>query len=366
MKQRILFPVLFIFMGCSAPSESEQNQLESGDVFRNDYAEAFRIAKFDDYTQISVINPDTEELDFEYVIGASKKSTGQIELPGNASRVIALSATHIGMIEKLGLTTRIVGVSSADYVYSQNVLTQIEQSKTFSLGDIGSSDVEGYVAVRPDLIITSGFDNNAPILKKMKSAGLTLFTNYDWKETHPLGRAEWIKVFGVIFNQEQQANKLFEEICKAYQATAEKVAAQEKKVNVLVGTMYGDIFNAPAGESYMAKLLEDANVNYVYSDSKGVGSLSLTLEEVISGNRTTQFWLNPAAQNTEQLMQMNTRFELLECVQNGNVYSYYEDVNKFWEESIIKPELVIQDLCKIVYPDLFQGEEFTFYSVLKP
>lgn len=359
----ILFSVVLL-IGCKDNSSNQQVVKEKGISIENKYAEGFKITRFEDHIQISVINPDTKEVDFEYIIG-TQVVHGITKLPFNPSRVIALSATHIGMMEELNLTDKIVGVSSEDYICSENVLKRIRDKSAASLGDIGSSDIEGYLAAQSDLIITSGFDNKAPILTKIKSAGLTLFTNYDWKETHPLGRTEWIKVFGILFNEEQKATELFEQICSQYYEITEKVSAQVNKPSVLVGTMYGDIFNAPAGDSYMAQLLKDANVDYVYTDSRGVGSLTLTLEDVISTNRTTDFWLNPAAQNKSQLLQMNTRFELMESVQNEKVYSYYKNVNCFWEQSAIQPQLLLQDLCKIFYPELFESDGLVFYDGVK-
>jgi len=115
----------------------------------------------------------------------------------------------------------------------------------------------------------------------------------------------------------------------------------------------------------MAKLLLDANVDYVYAATNGVGSLSLSLENIISTNRSTAFWLNPAAQNNNQILQMNTRFELLQSFQNGNVYSYYSNVNCFWERSAISPHLLLEDLCKIFYPEMFTNDKLTFYSVVE-
>lgn len=366
MYRYLFFCSLFIFGGCSEIPSTEKNEAKPGIEVQNSYAEAFRITRFENYIQIDVIDPHTKEVDFEYIVGLARKDNQCIKLSKSPSRVIALSSTHVGMIEELGLSDRIVGVSSADYVCSKTVLTQIENKKTVSLGDIGSSDIEGYLASQPDLIITSGFDNKAPILSKMRSAGLTLFTNYDWKETHPLGRAEWIKVFGILFDQEEKANELFEMIREKYLEALQRVAEIDTKPTVFVGTLYGDIFNAPAGDSYMAKLLKDANVHYVYANTNGVGSLTLTLEDVISTNRTTDFWLNPAAKNREQLVQMNSRFELLACIDNGKVYSYYQNVNCFWEQSAVKPHIFLKDLCIIFYPELFKNDELNFYSLIQP
>jgi len=364
MQKRFIFFTFILMAACSAKESIKTNLIETGVQEKNMFAEGFQLIRFKNYIQISIINPETKEVDFEYYIGKGGSNTA-IQIPDNPSRVIALSATHIGMMDELDLSNRIVGVSSENYICSENVMARIMNKSALTLGDIGSSDIEGYLAANSDLIITSGFDNKAPILKKMKSAGLTLFTNYDWKETHPLGRAEWIKVFGVLFNKEAEAKQLFKEISQSYHEIAAMATANTVQPSVLVGTMYGDVFNAPAGDSYMAKLLLDANVDYVYAATNGVGSLSLSLENIISTNRSTAFWLNPAAQNNNQILQMNTRFELLQSFQNGNVYSYYSNVNCFWERSAISPHLLLEDLCKIFYPEMFTNDKLTFYSVVE-
>lgn len=369
MERYILFLFILVIYSCSDDKkewDGDSNTSvisEKSDTLINQYAESFRIIQHSETTEIQIINLENNSVQFNYFFGETQNNANILKL--NPERVVALSATHIGMLEELELLDRIVGISNDKYLCSSQLKKQVEEGAVKSVGNIGMADIEGYVAVDPDLVIYSGFDTEAPILKKLHSAGIKTFTNYDWKETHPLGRAEWLKVFGVIFDKQEEAEKLFNTIKTEYVSLAEEVREFSSKKSVLVGTMYGDIFNAPAGDSYMAKLLEDANLNYKYRETKGTGSLSLTLEKVISDNRDTDIWLNVAAQSKDKVLEMNNRFRLLESIDNNLVYSYFHEVNCFWEKSVIHPHLLLQDICKIAYPEQFEIKTFTFYRNLK-
>lgn len=354
-----------IVLSCSGNRSKSNSIVEASmesDTIQNDFATSFRIIEHSESTEIQVLNSSHNSVEFNYYFNSSGNRENILKV--NPDRVVALSATHIGMMEELNLLGRIVGVSSEKYLCSEKLKSHINQGSVKSVGDIGMADVEGYIAVNPDLVIYSGFNTEAPVLEKLKAGGIKTFTNYDWKETHPLGRAEWLKVFGVIFNKRREAAVLFDNIKSKYLNLVDKVKGYSIDEEVLVGTMYGDVFNAPAGGSYMAELLDDANLIYKYQETTGTGSISLTLEEVISDNRETSIWLNVAAQSINDVMEMNNRFRLLESIQHQNVYSYFHEVNCFWEKSAIKPHLLLQDICKITYPDKFEDKAFYFYKKL--
>lgn len=369
MGRLIVFSIILFLFSCSGEKSNPIATVNSpdfigkADTLKNQYAEAFRIIEHESSTEIQILNTQKKEVEFRYTIGESADENS-VEIMSELNRVVALSATHIGMLEELDLLEKIVGISDDKYLCSSKLKDRIKDGSLKSIGDIGMTDIEGYIDVNPDIVIYSGFDTKAPILKKLHSAGIKTFTNYDWKETHPLGRAEWLKVFGVLFNKRERAEKLFKSIETTYLNLVEEVAEYSSKEIVLVGTLYGDVFNAPAGGSYMAKILEDANIKYKYNETKGTGSISLTLEEVISDNRETGIWLNVAAQSKDKVLEMNNRFRLLRSLQENEVYSYYHEVNCFWEQSAIRPHLLLQDICKIAYPNEFKSKTFYFYNRL--
>jgi iron complex transport system substrate-binding protein len=357
--------ILLFLLGCFVVSCGVQDtKLESvsqqvGDTLRNDYAEAFRMIQFDGYTQIDIILPESQEVLFRYGIGENVPGS-LIELPKSLSRLIALSSTHLGMISELDKQQLVVGVSDARYLCNPIYQELVEQNMIKSLGDIGATDFESFVALNPDLIMHSGFDLQSPALKKLEDLGLSLFVNFDWRETTPLGRLEWIKVLGVLLDEVEQSNEVYDKIKKSYLTIVDAVSVVEHRPTVIMGTVYGDIFNAPAGESYKAQLIRDAGGDYVYAASSGTGSLSLSMEELIMQNRGTEIWLDAAGNSVSEILSMNKNFELLSALKNQRVYSYMQHVNCYWEESIVKPHLLLSDFVKI-FQESDTTESMVFY-----
>lgn len=369
MKDLLLFSkcfllTLLVFMTITS-CEAEQKKgfavvegIQSTDTLRNEFAKAFQIIHHQTFLEINIIDPDNKEVLNTYRISKADEPINGM-FPKYMESVVAMSATQVGMLRKLSLGDKITGVSAYNYLCNP-----VSQSQVAEVGDIGMSDAEGFVAVNPDIILYSGFNDDAPILNKLAQANLKTFKIFEWKEIHPMGRAEWILVYGALFQKEKEAKAIFEDIKAQYYAITDKLKLVDKGPSVFAGTYFGDIFNVPAGESYMAQLFKDANVDYVYNKTKGTGSLNLSLEELITNNKETEFWLNAAVSTKEELLKQSQKFEMLNAVKTGKLYTYFNNTNCFWENSPIEPQKVLQDLGKIFHPDLFEDKELNFYELM--
>jgi iron complex transport system substrate-binding protein len=195
-------------------------------------------------------------------------------------------------------------------------------------------------------VVYSAFSGKLAIDNKLKKLGIITIPNFDWRETHPLGKAQWLLLFGYLTGKQDLAKKEFAAIVKRYN----EVKSQSKKSNVqtLVGNLAGDFWYAPAGGSYNATLLKDAGVNYIFKNSKGTGSLSLTLESVFSKLDSVSLWLNPGFMSKELLLANNPKAAYFPVYSKGEIYCYAYDMNRFWELSAIQPDLVLSDLQQII------------------
>jgi iron complex transport system substrate-binding protein len=359
----LAYLLFLILQSCSEHQEQTVQQIIADETFQIKYATAFAFTKSQNGELIlEISDPNNRDLKWKYSLSKDNHEQNIKVLPFSPTSVSALSSTHIGIMKALHLTHKITAVSSKSYWCEAVKNEKITLKNIYEIGDGGEHNIEQFLAAKTDLVIHSGFDPSSPILKKLHQANIPVLINYDWKETHPLGRAEWIKVFGFIYGMEEEANAVFNEIEAAYLYAKENAAKNKSTSTVLVGTMYGDIFNAPAGESYMAQMLNDAGAIYVYNQTDGVGSLNISLESLINNNVNTDIWLNVAASNISQLLQMNNKFSNLSSVKNRKVFSYYHDVNCFWEQSAISPHLVLNDIIAILQDSTFQ--EGNFYKRL--
>lgn len=354
--------LMFVSVACVQQGNVgvKTDDIEKRDTLKNDYAETFRIIYLKEGVQIDIIDLDTKENVKSYVIG--KDSTqNHASFSSEINRVATTSTTHIGMLRELGLEDKIIAVSSIQYLCQPFKVGTVTE-----LGEFGyTANAENFVKANPDIIFYSGFDMNDPILKKLEHTKLKTFLIYEWQEQHPLGRAEWIKVYGILFNKINEANEIYSKIKDNYLRLVQQLSGVENRSSVLVGTPIGDIFNAPAGDSYMAKLLADANVNYVYAHTEGTGSLSLTLEEIITQNLNVDFWINMNAQDKMEVLDLNAKFEMLNSYKTGRMFSYIQNVNCFWEKSLIEPDKVLEDFGKIFHEELFEDSKLSYYSKIE-
>ncbi|RYM36116.1 hypothetical protein ERX46_03725 [Brumimicrobium glaciale] len=353
--------VLITFSACQTDQKKDFAVVDATlttDTLENEFAKAFQIIHHHTFLEINIIDPDSKVVLNSYKVAKTDEPINGM-FPNNMESVVAMSATQVGMLRKLNLEEKITGVSNYKYLCNP-----VSNSMVAEVGDFGMSDPEAFVAVNPDIILYSGFNDEAPILSKLAQANLKTFKIFEWKETHPMGRAEWIMVYGALFHKEKEAKAIFEEIKSNYYAITDKLKLTKKGPSVFAGTYFGDVFNVPAGESYMAQLFKDANINYVYAKTKGTGSLSLSLEEVITNNKESEYWLNAGVSSKNDLLKQSQKFELLESVRLGKLYTYFNNTNCFWENSPVEPHKILEDLGKIFHPDLFEESELTFYELL--
>jgi len=225
--------------------------------------------------------------------------------------------------------------------------------------------------LKPDIVIGFSINSNNKMFATIEKMNIPVILNGAWLEETPLGRAEWIKLFGVLFNKEKEADSIFSNIEKNY-LEAKKIALNAERIPTIIsGGLFKDIWNLPAGESFEATFLADANTNYLWKDAKGTGSLSLNIENVFEKGHDAEIWISPSFYNSlEQLKNANDIYPKFKAFKNDHVYTF---VNKkgttggllYFELAPARPDLVLKDLIKIAHPELLPDYEFTFFEKLK-
>ena len=180
------------------------------------------------------------------------------------------------------------------------------------------------------------------------------------------------KFFGILFDKEQQADSIFKVIESNYLNAKQIAFKSTKKPTVLSGAiMSKDIWNLPAGESFVATFLKDANVDYLWKDSKGKGSLSLSFESVFDKGKNADFWIAPGYfTSKEQLLKSNKLYAEFSAFKNDKIYTPTVKTGKtggviYYELAPTRPDLVLKDIIKITNPDLLPNYELTFFEKMK-
>jgi iron complex transport system substrate-binding protein len=365
MSFQSIFPFLIllgIFCSCSTNAEVSTEKGES----KVRYADHFEILITRGNVLLHIKNPDNQQIERRFFVQRTSETAppGYVEIRKPIESIIALSSTHIGMLEALKSTETVVGISSHLYVHDATVLKNYAKNKVLEMGEEGSIPFESIVASKAEVLIYSGFTKIFPHENQLESIGIHCIPNYDWREGHPLGKAEWIKFFGYLIGKEKEANRYFDQVVAEYKGLKEIANSSLSKPSLFSGNMVGDVWHSPAGQSYNAIFFKDAQGRYIYEKTKGTGSIDKSFEQILVDNRSTDIWMNPGYASKRELIAFQPKFRYFESYQNDRVYNYSYAGNRFWEKSAVEPQHVLSDLIHILHPELKEIDTFYFYRKL--
>ena len=366
---------MLFFSGC------KQNNAISGvekSQYPNEiqYAKGLEIYKHTGYTIVKVTQPwPNAKKPFTYIlqekngiIPDSLKQFATISVP--IKSIVVTSTTHIPALELLGMENTLVGFPNTDFVSSPKTRKRIDARKVKEVGQNETLNTEVLIDISPDVIMSFGINNSNPTLDNLQKSGLKVMLNGDWNELSPLGKAEWIKLFGALYGMETQAKTIFSNIEKEYKNTLALVQKTDRKPTVLSGAMYQDQWFVPQGESWAAVFLAQAQATYLWADTKGSGSLSLPFEAVLDKAQNAEFWISPGDfSSLQEMSNSNPHYTKFAAFKNKKVYSYA--LNKgakggimFFEWSSSRPDWVLKDLIAIFHPELLPKHHPFFFQKL--
>jgi iron complex transport system substrate-binding protein len=341
------------------------------------YAKGFSIENYDGYTIITVKNPwPKASKTYQYILKEKDgiipdrlNSLMKLNIP--LKNIVVTSTTHIPSLEMLNEENSLVGFPNLSYISSDKVRALIDAKKIKELGGNQSLNTEVLIDLQPEVIIGYGIDNNNPTLDNLQKSGLKVMLNGDWNEETPLGKAEWIKFFGALYGKQKEANEIFDKIEKDYLQTIEIAKMATSNPTILAGDMFEDKWYLPKGTSWGSQLLAQAKGDYLWKETTGTGSLSLSFETVLEKAKDADFWITSGQfSSLKQMTDANPHYKQFKAFQNKNVYSFAGKKGKtggvlYYELAPNRPDLVLKDLVKILHPELLVGYEPFFFEKLK-
>ncbi len=191
-------------------------------------------------------------------------------------------------------------------------------------------------------------------VKELDKLNIPIIYMADNLEVTPLGRAEWIRLFGILFGQKNRADSIFAEVEKKYLLLKEEAANYPTRPRVLVENMYQGVWYLPGGNSYQAQMITDAGGEYIWKDNKSNGSLALAFEDVIQKAYNADIWLLRlfgVDLTKEKLLGMDSRYSYFKTIEKDGVYYANTRTTPLFEEFPYHPERLLQDYILIFHPE---------------
>ena len=282
------------------------------------------------------------------------------------------------------------GKASAGNASSENASAQN------SIVDCGSSmapDIERIIALKPEAILVSPFENSGGY-GKLDKLHIPLIEAADYMESSPLGRAEWMKFYGMLFGRaknisttaagkaseaaagkaseaaagkaseatlpascEPKADSLFAQIEKEYLNLKAEAGKLPKGLSILTERKTGNVWYVPGGQSTIGILLKDANARYIFSDDKHSGSLPMSPEQILAKGNQVDVWafkyFGGAPLSQVQLLQEYDGYKALAAFNRGNIYQVDTSTVPYFELTSFHPELLLREFIILAHGERF-------------
>lgn len=337
------------------------------------FAEGFRLLVGDGFTLAEVTRPWPDARDTLRYLLVPKEvpvPAGFGDLPvirTPLERVVALSTTHLALLDAVGAADRVVGVADAGLVFTPSIRARLEQGSVVAVGEGEALSAERVAALRPDAVLLSSLGATGATTRTLEAAGIPVVALGEWVETTPLGRAEWVRFVAALFAADAHADTLMAGLAQRYEALARAGRAATPKPTVFVGSSFQGVWYAPGGGSYMAALLRDAGGRYLWYDTPQTGSLALDLEAVLARAQHADVWLHPGvwASRADGAAQ-EARYRLFDAFGRGAIYNYDRRVSPgggyaFFETGVVEPDVVLADLIHFLHPDVLPEHAPVYY-----
>lgn len=289
------------------------------------------------------------------------------------TRIITQSTTHLGFIRALEASNSVVGVDNVSYIYDSAFTRAVETGEIQEVGSGASLNTERLIALQPDLLLVSSMPGSSldPYRRFIKM-GIAVLPVAEWMEASPLGKAEWLKLFGVLLNQEQKASAYFSEIAQAYDSLVEIGKQVNETTSVIVGTPFQGTWYVPGSNSYRGTMIQQAGGTFRWSQSGTAVSFPVDFEQMYEYGLKADIWLDPGqAFSQQELLGSDARFADFRAFKNDRIYNSNRRLNAtqsgndYYESGAVNPQRILADLLKILHPELLPDYELYYYQPIR-
>ncbi len=278
-------------------------------------------------------------------------------------RIATTSATHVGFLQALGRTDRIVAIATPHLVYN------LPSQPTTDIGEDINLRIEPLLLSHPDALFISAYGQNMQSLGHVTEAGVPVVYFTEWRESSPLARMAWVRFMGLLIGETDRADSLISAVTEAYHHEVEQASHITHRRSIMSGASFRGTWYVPSGHTYMGQLFRDAGADYVYADNTSDSSIPLTMEQALQVFSHADVWVGCNARSLQELRQLDGKQSWLPPYKTGEVYNFYHRQNAtggndFWETGVVHPEYILRDLRWALYPEAMPNYDPIFIEKL--
>lgn len=254
---------LFLF-GCSAKKTTSETETSKGKQLELKYAEQFS-AEFLDNGCTSVKIGDDSYLIVPENVDVPADTSGDIVIKQPVANVYNAASSAMDLIDGTGAIDCVSMTSTKYDDWSLPVVREaMDSGKMTYVGKYNAPDYEVILESDCGLAIESTMIYHSPAVKEqLEALGIPVLVERSSYESDPLGRMEWIKLYGLIFGCEEQAEKLFDEKTKQLESILSADKSGKKTAFFYINSSGGVVVRKPA--DYVPEMIRMAGGEYIFT-----------------------------------------------------------------------------------------------------
>lgn len=373
-KAYIFLPLIFCLAAltaCGKTSDSGAFDLENTPSEHMEllYAEQFSVDRYEN--GISLVTVGDEEKYLLVPENETVETSGDITVITTPADNIYLAASSaMDLFFGIGADDRIFAASTLERDWSLPYVKQaMSDEDILYAGKYSAPDYELILSEGCGIAIESTMIYHKPEVKEqLERFGIPVFVERSSYESHPLGRLEWVKLYGLMTGKEEEAEKLFSEQSELLQSVSQNGSAGKTAAFFYISQKGSAVVRKP--DDYVSKMIQLAGGEYIFTSD------DLNTEENAQSTTDMQFEAFYAAakdadvliysstidggiEDISALLEKNSLFADFKAVKSGNVWC--TDKNMFQQTTAAAE--IISDL-NLIFTDN-AGDETEFFYRLK-
>lgn len=310
--------------------------LQIVDMLQTQYADQFQVVFYEkDYTLITIADTDR----YLMVPEGEKTPAGLDQditvIPKNPQKIYLAATSAMDLFRALdGISNiRLSGTKESGW-YLEEARAAMEQGNLIYAGKYSAPDYELILEEGCDLAIESTMLLRVPEVKEqLEQAGIPVLIDHSSYETEPMGRVEWVKLYGVLLDKQKEAEAFFDKQVELLQEVQLEDVG-EKTIAFFYVTPNGSV-NVRKNGDYVVKMIQMAGGSYALSgldeEENALSTMVIQMETFYDMAKDADYLIYNSTIDGEittidQLCAKSELFRDFKAVQNGDVWCTGKDM----------------------------------------
>ncbi len=372
MKFKLIIPlIIFNVLFCSCGKETADKTVHSANKMHLEYAEQFSVYALDDGSyEINIADGQKFLLVPEGVTEPQTDSNITV-ISQPLENLYVSASSSMDLFDGIGVLDEVKMTSTKLNDWSlPSVRNALESGKMTYIGKYSTPDYETLISENCGFALESTMIYHSPETKEqIESLGIPVMVERSSYESHPLGRLEWIKLYGLIMGREKEAEDFFNEKMKIFGEVSEDtdIPENERRTVAFFYITANGYANVRKPDDYISKMIELAGGRYIFTaddlntEENALSTMNMDMESFYRKARDADFiiynsTIDGELENISQLIEKNELLSDFKAIKNNNVWC--TEKNTFQQTTGVSE--MIHDIHLIVTEQTDGAEQLEF------